>query len=224
MGRKKEIDKYDGTSVAKQRLLNLFLYTDENIKEFCRHAKTYREYFTKVLFTIEEDRKKDYLPQYSDIANRVLKITEIDNVRTLNRLFFNFLSAFDSFTGYIKNEFTQCLYSELKELIEALKILSIAKTVDTKQDLDVMELLHQARNALIHSGSYICKFTSLPSRPEDMFECVPALVIIPSEIFSENYCKEHNIEEDFCLDVYEILQNFSEALDKVDLTKIVGKL
>lgn len=32
----KQTDKYDGTDVAKQRLLNLFLFTDMNIKEYCR--------------------------------------------------------------------------------------------------------------------------------------------------------------------------------------------
>lgn len=210
-----QTDKYDGTSVAKQRLLNLFLYTDMNIKEFCRAMKSYREYFVETVNAIEIDRKKNCLPYYSDISNRVLKITEISNVLSLNRLLFNVLSAFDAFIGYISKEIKQTTYSELKELVDTIKPLLNAKTIDSNQDFDLMELLHQARNALIHSGDFVCKFVNIPSGAINMV--VPAIAIIPSEIFSEKYCNEHGIDKEYCVDTYEIFSKFSESFSKIDL-------
>lgn len=215
----KQTDKYDGTDVAKQRLLNLFLFTHMNIKEYCRAMETYRTYYVKTINAIENDRKIDYLPYYSDITNRVLKITEIDNVLSLNRLLFNVLSAFDAFIGYISKELKHISYNELKELVDTITPLLNAKTIDTNQDFDLMELLHQARNALIHSGDFVCKFMNIPSGEKDMV--VPALAIIPSQIFSEQYCKQHNIINEYCVDTYEVFKKISEALSKLDLKFLV---
>ncbi len=212
--RTEQTDKYDGTDVAKQRLLNLFLFTDMNIKEYCRATETYRAYYLKTINAIENDRKIDNLPYYSDITNRVLKITEIDNILSLNRLLFNVLSAFDAFIGYISRELKHINYNELKELVDTITPLLNAKTIDTNQDFDLMELLHQARNALIHSGDFVCKFMNIPSGEKDMV--VPALAIIPSQIFSEQYCKQHNIINEYCVDTYEVFKKISEALSKLD--------
>ena len=212
--RTEQTDKYDGTDVAKQRLLNLFLFTDMNIKEYCRATETYRAYYLKTINAIENDRKIDNLPYYSDITNRVLKITEIDNILSLNRLLFNVLSAFDAFIGYISRELKHINYNELKELVDTITPLLNAKTIDTNQDFDLMELLHQARNALIHSGDFVCKFMNIPSGEKDMV--VPALAIIPSQIFSEQYCKQHNIINEYCVDTYEVFKKISEALGKLD--------
>ena len=78
--RMEETDIYDGSRMAKERLVNLYLYTDGNIREFCNASLNYRKYIVKTLNAIEENRKIDEIENFSAICNRVLKITEIDNV------------------------------------------------------------------------------------------------------------------------------------------------
>ncbi len=219
-----ETDKYDGTSMAKQRLLNLFLITDLNIKEFCDMNLKYKKYISKTLNMIEKDRLIDELPYYSDISNRVIKITELDNVLSLSRLLFNVLSSFDAFIGYIysSNKRQWVAFDELKNIFSLLEPLFTAKTIDTHQDFDMLELLHETRNAFIHNGKYVSKLGLIEDNVTK--QAVPALVIIPSEIFNEKYCKEHNIVKEYVIDTYEIFNVFAGVFKKVgeQLEKIIS--
>jgi len=191
-----------------------------NIKEFCRAFKTYRDYFVKTANLIEEDRKRDCLDDYSKIADRVLKITETDNILTLNRLLFNVLSALDALIGYVYNKANGwASHKELAAMINIIKPLLNAKTIDTNQDFDLMELLHQTRNTLIHNGKFVCKFATVPSGAKDTY--IPALIIIPSDIFNEQYCKKHSIAKDYFIDTYEIFNKFLEAFSKININQIL---
>ena len=64
----KEKDIYDGSEMAKERLVNLFLYADGNIQEFCNVSSKYRKYIVKTLNLIEENRKIDEIKNFSDIC------------------------------------------------------------------------------------------------------------------------------------------------------------
>ena len=193
----KEKDIYDGSEMAKERLVNLFLYADGNIQEFCNASSKYRKYIVKTLNLIEENRKIDEIENFSEISNRVLKITEIDNVETLNRMFFNVLASFDAFISYIFSKKRGCWVDnpELKEIIAILKQSFKAKMIDSTQDYDIQELLCETRNSLIHNGKFVTKFARVKSGIPNVD--VPTLVIVPSEIFNENYCREHKIRKDY---------------------------
>lgn len=213
----KETDIYNGSEMAKQRLVNLFLYADGNIQEFCNVSSQYRKYIVKTLNLIEENRKIDEIENFSEICNRVLNITEIDNVETLNRLFFNVLASFDAFISYLFSKEKGCWVDapELQEIISILKQSFKAKMVDPNQDYDIQELLCETRNSLIHNGRFVSKFTRVESGTPNVD--VPALVIIPSEIFNEKYCKEHKIEKDYVIDTLEIFNHFKNVFENIDV-------
>lgn len=213
----KETDIYDGSKMAKERLVNLYLYTDGNIREFCNASSNYRKYIVKTLNAIEENRKIDEIENFSEICNRVLKITEIDNVQTLNRLFFNVLASFDAFISYLFSKEKGCWvdYPELQKIISILKQSFKAKMINQNQDYDIQELLCETRNSLIHNGRFVSKFARVESGTPNVD--VPALVIIPSEIFNEKYCKEHNIKKDDVIDTYEIFEFYQGIFEKIDI-------
>ncbi len=220
MKRLKHKDYYDGSQQSKERLVNLFTYADLNMREFCTNMRKYRQYLVKTFNHLEEDRKTSSIENYSIVANRIIKITEIDNLLDLTRMFYNALIAFDGFVdffhsynkirgfeGWLNNK-------DLTEIIKILKCSFIAvDSTNNNTNVDIQYILHQARNAFIHTGRFICTFANVPNNANQL---VPAVIIKPSDIIDSESCKQHNWDSEICLDALEVMENLNSSFDKIE--------
>lgn len=214
-----ENNKYDGSQESKERLMNLFYITKGNIQEYVNYAKQYRTYLANTLNAIEEDRKESNIENYSDVVNRVLKITETKNMLDIVRLLFNALTSFNAFKGYIYHEIKNCTHKELQPFLIKFKPLLTAKYIDTDLDFDLSEFLLDVRNTYVHNGKYVAKLGLISSGIQN--HLVPSVAIQVKDIWNKEHLEKNNIPEDCVIDTLEVFEKYLKFFNEVNIEEIL---